>query len=540
MSRRLPVLLGLALALLASLGALAADPEPAGPLSEGQVIRQARELINDGQLEQAAELLTQAVKAHPMAPELRMNLGYVHELLGRVDDAVEQYAAIVALAPGNSYAAGRLERICYGETFPTRLMTDQISLLPVRFVRFVIRRPDAQSMTAASTVSVLYPGEMRAAGRPLTKTVPPGVLTGQPCEFNRVIYSFAGETARGRMWQCGRVYYPSNLLSREGRDYGPLAASLARILARFEAYLSELAPRPEEPAPLSVWLCESGPAGGETAGSDIYLYQVNTLRPAEEWQRELAHEMAHARLPELGGYRDPEPSLEGLFGQAWLLAALAREAEQATGEAWRSPAAQQWIDGLWPVGTADLTGLIENEVVGAVRLWQTEGPYSADVTSARAGRMACGLLLWVQAAHGTQALRRVLGAELGTLPALAARYASWLQESEGRVDLAAAAGWSGYGPDPAWLPFGPRPAEATQATPWRARCFLPDGTWHLLGDGKTPLTARWSPAQAEEDQALVWAPQVLSRGEWGLLEVAGSGEEPVRFEKLSLRPASQT
>jgi len=38
----------------------------------------------------------------------------------------------------------------------------------------------------------------------------------------------------------------------------------------------------------------------------------------------------------------------------------------------------------------------------------------------------------------------------------------------------------------------------------------------------------------------VWAPQVVSRGEWGLLEVAGSGEEPVRFERLSLRPASQT
>jgi hypothetical protein len=505
----------------------------------GQALREARRLISEGRQQEAADLLSAAVKKHPVLPELRTNLGYVYELLGRTDDAVEQYAAIVAVAPSNAYAADRLERIFYGERFPTRLLSEQLSLLPVQFVRFSVRRPDEEEIQAASTVSVLFPGEMRVSGRPISKIIPPGVLTGEKCELNRVIYGFAAMPKSAHLWQCVRVYYPSNLLSREGRDYGPLAASLARMAVRFEAYLGVLVSYSEPPFPLSVWLCEGGPAGGETVEGNVYLYQVETLRPGEEWQRELAHEMAHVRLPSLGGYRDPEPSIEGLFGQAWLLAGLAREAEQATGQSWRTQTAKQWIDGLWPVGAVELTHFVDREIRGAVSVWQAEGPYISDTASAQAARMACGLLLWIQAAHGAEALRSVLGGEGGTLSALAGRYANWTQQSGEKLVFSARAGWPGEEPPEEWLPFGPAIAQADRDRPWRTKCFLPAGAWEAVADGKTTLLARWKRVLADEDPSKPWGTQIVSQGEWGTLELAGPTDQPVRFGYVVLRPRPQ-
>lgn len=524
---------------VACLGTLWAADEQAAEVSPAAVVRQSRQLIADGEVQQAADLLEAEVKKHPMDPDLRTNLGYAYELLGRGEDALEQYAAIVALAPGNIYAADRLARLLYGRQFPTRLLNDQLSLLPVQFARFVIRRPDGRDVVAACNVSVLYPGEMRATGQPISKTIPPGVSTGDVCEFNRVIYTFVGVPGDPYLWQCSQVYYPSSLLSREGRDYGLLAASLARMLARFEAYLGLIAKPTKDVGPVRVWLCEAGPAGGETDGQDIYLYQVSGLRPGEEWEREPAHELSHARFPTLGSYREPEDSLAGAFGEAWLLAALAYEAEQATGQAWTTPAAQQWISGLWPAGSVDLAQLMAKSVAASVRTWQIQGPYPSDATSAEAARMACGLLLWVQAAHGSSALRIVLGAESGSLAALIARYSTWLEEGRSKIVFNASAGWCDEGPPDTWLPFDNASVTASREKPWRTKCFLPGGAWRVIANNGGAVTARWQPVQTEETEPPRWGTQVSSRGEWGVLEVAVTGDSPTSFSSLTLQLAPE-
>ncbi|MCD6351240.1 MAG: hypothetical protein J7M26_03875 [Armatimonadetes bacterium] len=458
-----------------------------------------------------------------------------------MDDAVEQYATLLSLAPSNPYASERLGKIFYSDTFPQRLLAKQLSLLPVPFAQFTVTDTTGHSVSAAYTVSVLFPAQMKNSGKPVVRMVPPGASDGDRCQFNRVLYVFAARPGTQRLTQRAQIYFPSELLSAEGRDYGPLAASLAGSLARFCVYFNPLASTEKLAAPLQVWLAEAGPAGGETQGSNVYLYQIGSLRPGEEWQRELAHELGHALLPELPGYREPEPTVEGRLGEAWLLSALAWEAEQSTGQPCISSQARQWLDGLWPIGSSELKSVIAEKVVAPVRLWQTEGPYATDVTSAKAARLAVGFLLWVQAAHGTAALRQVITTtDLGTLPSLYGAYMAWLEAQEGHINLAALCGWTGYGFGESWLPFGQEEVEASQAAPWRTRCYLPAGGWSVVTDRGDKLLARWTPVRAGEGVASAWGPHVSSRGGWGTLEVAGSGAKPAVFNSLHLRPVPQT
>lgn len=501
-----------------------AEMVPAGDAAS--VVRKARQLIAAEKLDDAAALLSSALERFPTDPEIHNNLGYIFELQKRVDDAAEHYAATLTFAPSNQYAAERLESIFFGEAFPSRLRPEHLGVLPVRFARLQVVGPDGMPRQAAVTVSALYPTEMRHTSRPVRRVVPPGVETGEECQFNRVVYVFVQMDAKkGVLKRAADVYYPSEILSRDGRDYGPLALSLARMAARFQIYLGCWPDLPVSPKPLRVWLCEGGPAGGEHHNGDIYLYQVAALRPGEEWLRELAHELGHALLPPLSGYSRPERSIAGLVGEAWLMSALAFEAEQTQRRPWSSPQGMAWLQGLWPLGALDLRDYVTKQLAGYVERWIDQGPYGTGETdSPRAAEVACGFLLWLQAAHGTDCLAYVAQSETGTLAGLTARYRAWIAQIEEPLGLRAAAGFL-QDRGSAWLPFGQRQVVFTKERPWRTVCYLPAGVWRISCDDGAELLASWRPAGRDAPRS-DWGPRVNSQGEWGWLEVVpASGEE---------------
>lgn len=502
------------------------------------VLAKARALISEGKAEQAAALLEERLREGEKSPALRVNLGYVYEVLGRAEDAVVQYGEVLRVAPANTYARERLRRIFFSDRFPGRLRVSQLGLLPVPFARFRVKRPDGKVATGAVTVAELFPAGMRKTGKPVALTVPPGVEAGEECRFNRVVYVFVGGPGSEEVRLRAEVNYPSALLSLEARDYRALAGSLARTLARFEAYMDCIIPSDSPPKRLSVWLCEGGPAGGEEFEGGIYLYQVGRLRPGEEWQRELAHELGHARLPVLGGYREPEESLAGAFGEAWLMASLAAEAQEATRSRWDGERCRRWIDGLWPEGAVNVGAVLQSSVFKPLALWQSQGPYAADPSSAEAGRRAVGMLLWIHAAHGPRALANVLGGELGTLPVLAARYVNWLRGTGQRISLSALACCGAVGAEEKLLPMGAYVATASVERPWRTVCYLPRGSWTVRAGGES-LVARWRPL-GEQSPAARWLPAVASEGCWGVLELAGAEGNAAKFSAVQLIPAPQT
>ncbi len=504
--------------------------------SEGPIVRQARELIDAGKLKDAATLLRTAVADNPASVQLRINLGYVYELLGQQEEAVQQYAAVRTMAPSNPYASDRLRKIFFGRHFPRWVNVRYLSSLPVSMVRFQVRRPDGAVVDAAVTVSELFPEQMRTQGKPVSIVVPPQAEDGERCQFNRVVYAYAALNPGGvKLVQRGQVYYPSALLSVDGRNYQPLALSLARMLARMSTYLDLIAPAAKSGEAVKVWLCEKGPAGGEEHNGQIFLYRVDRLRPGEEWQRELAHELGHARLPALHGYREPEPSLAGTFGEAYLLAALAHEAEAASGHKWPDKEVKRWLDALWPLGSADFSQLLDQNVFSALRLWQREGPYPHDPASATAARMACGFLLWVYAAHGPKALAHVLSTDVGTLPVLVGRYVSWLTEGSGKIQLAAAAGCGFCEALHQALPTSLQSVPLSRTNLWQTLCFVPEGAWQATSQSGERLLVRWVPRGAKPGQE--WRRQLISKGEWGVIEVAPTSEKSTTLRKLVLTPA---
>ncbi len=534
------VVVAVALMLLpAGRASAAGAAEPAGPaaLTAAQAVREARRLLGDNKLDEAAAVLSEALDRFPTDPEIHNNLGYVYEVQGRADDALDQYAATRLVAPSNQYAGERLEKLVFGKQFPGRIRADRLSALPVRFALFAVKGPDGVDRQVAVTLATLYPPQMHGGNQPVTKTVPPGALDGVPVRFNRVLYVFV-QTSRdeNHLFRCWEIYYPSRVLSQEGRDYGPLASALARMAGRFEAYLGALSTTTPDRPPLKLWLCEGGPAGGEHSGEDIYLYQVSSLRPGDEWLRELAHETGHARLPKLPGYAEPESSISGLVGERWLMSALAYESEQITGQPWTEPESVAWLGSLWGIGTLNPADYLRDEVAGAVEEWTREGPYAkADATAAAGGNPAranSGFLLWVQAAHGLDYFGQVLSGEVGTAAGLTARYRQLVTESPAPLVLNAAAGRADKPlGEMGWLPFGRHAVTFGKQAPWRALCYLPAGTWKISADAKAPLVGSWQPLEGAKGTAAMKA-SVVSRGEWGRLQLApadGAAVEAVRF-----------
>ena len=67
--------------------------------------------LHQERLSEARDLFVAAVRLRPGEARFLNNLGYAHELTGRLDDAWSAYDRAHRLAPGNAGFAANLDRI---------------------------------------------------------------------------------------------------------------------------------------------------------------------------------------------------------------------------------------------------------------------------------------------------------------------------------------------------------------------------------------------------------------------------------------------
>ncbi len=468
---------------------------------------QARRLALQGQYEKARQILEAELKRDPTSPVLHSNLGYVLELAGKPDEAIEHYAETIRVAPNHPYARERLWRLFYGDRFPTHLRRDQLSLLPVRFSVLTVDTPWARGYEVAVTISLLYPPQMRKTGKPLTVQVP----GGRPAEANRVVFCFLARPGDKRMVRVANVYFPSPVLSREGLEYQPVAQSLALLAGRFHAYLDALLPAPS--TAIDIYLCEHGKPEAQAGGGAVYFFGAGRMREGTEWLRQLSHELGHLRMPSLGGFTAPESSPAGYFAEGLISACLAWEALRACGQM-SGPSVRSWLHALWPLGRVNLEALVRPAAEDLAQ-WLQVAPYPQPAEGQAAMSLARGLVLWALVACGRQAVPAMLGPRGDATPqALLARLASWLaRRDEIRWSLAAALPGGKQ-----WIaalggPGQPMPA----GTKLKLLVYLPPGEWKAAWQpGAEPASFVFRPAATST--ALVVQGRLRSRGAWGWLQ----------------------
>src|SRR5574340_253530 len=302
--RRLPALLLLILLLLAS-------PRPARAHVGGEF-----------------EAQEEYVAAHPGEVEPHRRLAAAYSTSGFVEEAMEQYVALLRLAPDDRAARAAAAEL---------LMTRMPAWLPAEAAEVKPFPLDALSLALPGGPDYAFlftPDGLAAhAGERLDR------LRGW--SFPRLVYGYVRDPAALR-WQLRvRVHYPESQAALA-------QATLKTTLALYGAVRGTLGFDPTKgKGPLDVWLCEQGPPGAFGAGASIYLQAVATEREPSEWLRELAHEYGHTALPGLGGFtRTDDPWADGELGELLFVKYLAA-------------AKADWLP--WPAAPAEAAARVRRE-----------------------------------------------------------------------------------------------------------------------------------------------------------------------------------
>ncbi len=403
-----------------------AAPLCADRAEAADLVQQAGQLLDQGKEQEAREKLAAALKDDRTYPEVHANLGYLQELSGEIEQALDCYGRTLELAPAHTYAQQRLRHLFYEERFPRRLNFNYLRFSPLSAVvdSCQVKLPDAalpQRFEFAYTTSLLFPEEMGRNDLAPQIPVPAGRDSRIYATVNRVSYGLIKRSHSDVMDLRFVVQYPSRTISQPGNDYSELAANVTHLLLRFSGYAAIYLNRPptgDDEGLVHVYLCEPGPAGAEQYDNSIYLYDIGLARTAAEWAREIAHELGHYLLPPVGVFEKPEKLGNGLLGEHLFLQWLAAEAELVTGQPWPS---QKTTDATTAVLGGDATKVasyIEGQCRPALDLWLREGPASAllQAKSAQAMDYFSGFCLWVLAAHGPDVLAAVFDNAVGNTP----------------------------------------------------------------------------------------------------------------------------
>ncbi|MFQ6130810.1 MAG: hypothetical protein ACE5R4_02125, partial [Armatimonadota bacterium] len=418
-------------------GDLPVRPEdtPAGQRRQraSAMVEEAKALARDGRFAEALEKLRGAATEDPGFRDPYQWMGHVYEQLLQREQAVERgeelraraiaaYCQALEVSAGDEHSASRLAALFFQDQFPRVLYPQALTRGPAGFVFgncFLRSRGDQRTATRsfAYTASVIFPPELPEGAGPARWPVDPRGLA----QYNRVSYGFVLEPDEEKLVRRLTIYYPSKNLARVGREYGPLAARAANLLLRFywygREYLGAVATRTERrpeggmgEQEARLWLTEVGEAGGEQAGRDLFLYEVNRDRAPVEWMRELAHEWGHLILPRVGGFTEPEPTAEGMLAERLLLGWLADEVAETSGERLPGAKAQRLLDAMWG-DSVELGPFLRTQTDESVREWLVEGPESAlMVAPTREGMdYFVGFAQYVAAAHGEGMLASTFG-----------------------------------------------------------------------------------------------------------------------------------
>jgi len=230
-------------------------------------------------------------------------------------------------------------------------------------------------------------------------------------DFNRVCVGYVLDPT-DHLWRMRfRVFYVSESIAAQGRNYAPLAEQVCATLLQLYWLARQslnATTRFSPESPTDVWLCEGGAAGAEqpaNAPAHLYFYDLNNpKRTPLEWLREIAHEYGHLTLPGIDGFEsEVEPYINGHAGERlfllWLLAHALRDTQRTPDNV-----------ATFKVSPQDLAAYVRDRSYPALRSFLNEGPRSPLIDTPRAAGMEylIGFLIYVERTHGSLLTQAVL------------------------------------------------------------------------------------------------------------------------------------
>lgn len=304
----------------------------------------------------------------------------------------------------------------------------------------------------------------------------------------------------------------------------PLARQVGSVMARLHwlghDYLGVTTGR----GGTQLWLSHTGTAGAEEADGHLWLHAIGEQRAPAEWVRELAHEYAHAVLPELGPYSRPERWANGYLGERLFLKWMLHDNRQS--DVWTEP-----IDGA---------AYVVNQVKPLTDLFLNEGPDSprGALTNEDGMHFLIGQFMMLEAAHGPVLLREMLG-RIGSpsprgLPVILAASIRALTPAVLPVQPAV------------FIPGVSSGAELTAAGSVRAqraayRVYLPSGEWVLAVEGAVPegasVTLDGKPLPAMAGRSGWNTTSATAESGWRRLEIAAPAGKVLELTRLQFSRA---
>jgi hypothetical protein len=379
--------------------------------SANQILSQVRALIEQGRAKDALPLAERAVNTAPQYLLTHVWLGYTHEQLKQNDKAIRAYARALALEPHNERVKQSLIQLL-PDKLPARMDTATLETLRESVYGKSWERKEL-SVNVNAAVHPALPQPERRAFYTHGVLFPPQGITSDPLTVqkgvNRVCMGYVFDP-NGNEWQLRfRVFYVSEGVAQQGRNYAPLAeqvcATLLQLYWLAQQSLNTIT-RFSPDKPTDVWLCEGGKAGAEqpaNAPAHLYFYDINSPeRSSLEWLREMTHEYGHLVLPGIAGFEGGvEPYINGHIGERLFLLWLAAQSLNPSDK--RSPAA-------FNVSPQDLAAYVRDNSYTALRRFVNEGPRSPFIEDVGVEGMefVVGFLLYVERTHGSLLMQAVL------------------------------------------------------------------------------------------------------------------------------------
>jgi len=321
--------------------------------------------------------LENRVAADPQNQELRRTLAAGYAASGFVEEAMEQYLALLRTVPSDAEARAGAAKL---------LVQQMPKWLPPGIV--------AAELFPLDGLTLSLPGGRAAEHRFLiTKEGFPaheGERQDRTHEwrFSRIAYGYEWGGPRVRRWQMkARVHWSDPA----GAEVAQRALKL--VLALYGTVRTSLDLDPARGGRvIDLWVCEGGTPGAFTAGTSIYLYAYRKERAPEEWVREIAHEFGHLALPGVGGFtKTDDPWADGELGELLFVK-------------WLAASKAEWLP--WSVAGAEGIACVRREQLMAQA--KTPNPKLLDGADAKARDHLVGLALRVEAKAGPRFLAEVL------------------------------------------------------------------------------------------------------------------------------------
>ncbi len=397
-----------------------------GRLRARELVREAAELTEKEQYDEALERLRRAQEIAPDYAPAQSWLAHVYELTGQKEQALTHLAALLALEPNDEYARPAVRRLFYQPPFPRVVNPAILAVSPIKFTVDTCalaeeRVPTVpQRLTICYTTGPKFPEDAGEGGAVREQTLPMAGPEPPTARFNRVVYGYLETPGAGDLQLRTIAYYPSPLLSGRDTDLAPFAQSLVHVMLRFECYASAylgLVPQGDAEGINRLWLCEGGESGAERDDSDIFIYRAfDEARSPIEWVRQLAHECGHLLIPGIGGFARPEVWGNGELGERLFIYFLTREAARVAGTDWPSDRAAARLNDLWFDGHLAAEEYLASAGRMPLNVWAGEGPESELIVGQgeRSMQYYVGFALYVLAAHGPAGLRQAIKGCPGT------------------------------------------------------------------------------------------------------------------------------